>query len=406
MNSSDHSALVALAGRQGWPALSLYLPTHRIGAEKLQDRTRLKNLLRSASEKLVADGMRGTDAEAFYAPVSSLLEDDTFWRESSLGLAIFVSETTTEIMRLDTSVPEQAIVGDRFYLRPLMAARSGDRRFFALALDRAGSQLYRGDGATIEQMPLEGVPTSLADELRFDETQRSLQYSSVPAPQAAAEGGRPTGAIFHGHGGEKDTDKINLERYLRKIEVAVSKTVACDTTAPLVLLGVDYALAMYRSLNTCNSLADEQIHGATDELAAHEIHAKVLDALQPHFDRETDTRLAELTEREGSQLVSRDATKIVVAAAEGRIQSLFFDDSLGPFGTYDRASGSVEDVCADSPRYLREDGIADASAASDGECGWDLVDLAAAETLLNGGMVHAFSGEDSPVHGVVALMRY
>jgi len=34
------------------------------------------------------------------------------------------------------------------------------------------------------------------------------------------------------------------------------------------------------------------------------------------------------------------------------------------------------------------------------------VDLAAAETILNGGEVYGFGGEDAPVRGVVALLRY
>ncbi len=404
MNSLDHGTLVALAGAQDWPALSLYLPTHRAGAEKQQDPTRLKNLLRSAVDQLVADGMRSVDAESLCGPATALLDDDTFWRESSLGVAVFASASGVDIIRLGAPVPEQVVVGDRFYLRPLMATHIGDRTFYALALDRGGCQLYRGDGATIDLIPLEGVPASLAEELQFDETQQSIQYSSVPTPQSAAQGGRPTGAIFHGHGGEKDTDKTNLERYLRKIEVAVSKTTACDNDAPLVLLGVDYALAMYRSLNTCRSLTAEQVHGATDELAPHEVHAKVLATLRPHFARQMETRLAEVTEREGSQLVSRDPNQIVAAAAAGRVNALFFDDSVGPFGTFDRATGTVETVCATTPRFLREDGAA--SERVGGECGWDLIDLAAAETLLNGGEVHAFVGEESPVQGVIALMRY
>jgi hypothetical protein len=40
------------------------------------------------------------------------------------------------------------------------------------------------------------------------------------------------------------------------------------------------------------------------------------------------------------------------------------------------------------------------------ECGWDLIDLAAAETLSHGGSVLAYRGEASPVFGAVAVFRY
>ena len=70
---------------------------------------------------------------------------------------------------------------------------------------------------------------------------------------------------------------------------------------------------------------------------------------------------------------------------------------------FDRELFAVEAVCSAAPRYLREN--ADSESA-DGECGWDLVDLAAAETVLHGGVIHAFDGEDAPVAGVAAVLRY
>ncbi len=405
MDMFDRDTLMALASHTGWPSVSMYLPTHRSGVEKEQDRIRLKNLCRSTCDRLADSGMRPADVDSFCGRVMALVDDSSFWRDARDGLAIFLSADLFEVMKLDARVPEHSVVGDRFYLRPLMAAHRGDQRFFALAIDRNGSRLFRGDGASIEQIALDGVPGSLADELRFDETQQSIQYSSVPAPAQAAGGGRPTGAIFHGHGGEKDTDKINLERYLRKVEAAVSKICAAETPVPLVLLGVDYEVAAYRGLSSCPALASECVIGATDELTPYKIHAAVLQALEPRFAAMVQTELMELTEKEGSPLASHDLVEIVSAAASGRVKTLFFDDGVGPFGTFDRDAFTVEALCADAPRFLRE-GAQPMDSASTGDCGWDLIDLAAAETALHGGDVHAFTGEDAPVHGVAAVFRY
>lgn len=404
MAITDRADLASLAKHRGWPALSFYSPTHRAGSSKEQDRIRMRNLVRSACDGLVKQGMRSPDAEALCSPVTDLVGDDTFWRDTGQGLALFVAPDRVEIVRLDTPLPEQYVIGDRFYLRPLLAAHRGERRFFALAVDRGGCRLFRGDGATIDQLALEGAPVSLADELRYDETQESVQYSSMPATAKAAGGGRPTSAIFHGHGGEKDVDKSNLERYLRKVEAAVSKATGCEPGVPLLLMGVDYELALYRTLTKCPTLAGVQVVGATDELKPHEIHARALAVLQPWFDAEIEKRLTELTEREGSPLTSHSAIEIAKAAAEGRVKALFFDDSAGPFGTFDRETMNVEIVCADAPRLLRESAQPD--LVPDSACGWDLVDLAAAETALHGGEVFAFTGEQAPVHGVAAVMRY
>ena len=104
-------------------------------------------------------------------------------------------------------------------------------------------------------------------------------------------------------------------------------------------------------------------------------------------------------------LASHDVREIVSAAAAGRVKTLFFDDSTGPFGLLDRDSLEVTRVCTGSPRYLRETSDAETTAA-DADCGWDLVDLAAAETALHGGEIRAFTGEDAPVEGVAAIYRY
>ena len=73
METLDRDALVSLSAHSGWPSISLYLPTHRSGSEKEQDPIRFKNLLRSACDRLVAEGMRQPDADAFCGPVSSTL---------------------------------------------------------------------------------------------------------------------------------------------------------------------------------------------------------------------------------------------------------------------------------------------------------------------------------------------
>jgi len=394
-------ALRTLASHKGWPSISIYLHTHRTVAEKEQDRIRLKNLLRSASDELVAGGMAQSEAITACAPAASLLEDDAFWREGTEGLALFVADGAVEIVKLDTQVPEQAVVGDRFYLRPLFAAHQGERRFYALALDKNGCRLFRGDGATIEQVTLEGVPTSLADELKYDQREESLQMSTFAGPQATAGAGRSQG-MFHGHGGEKDVEKSDLERYLRKVEKAVTK-VACEDSAPLMLLGVEYEIAAYRGLSTCRTLVDAHVTGATDELPVHQIHALALATLEPHFSARSQAAVAQVDDKSGSAVVTRDPARIVEAAVAGRVRILLLDDGVGPFGTFDREAFSADVVCADAPRLLRE---TPASADSPGACGWDLVDLAAAETLLQGGEVFAFGGEDSPVTGVAALLRY
>jgi hypothetical protein len=207
--------------------------------------------------------------------------------------------------------------------------------------------------------------------------------------------------MFHGHGGE-NVDKTELQRFAADVSKAVTGVLGAENSVPLVLLGVEYQLAAYRSANDYPALAAEQVLGATDEMNERAIQLAAFGALEPRFRAAVEADLAELREKP-SALVSTDPAEIVTAAAAGRVRSLFFDDSTGPFGQFDADTFTVSKVCSAAPRYLRE--TADSEQAAE-ECGWDLVDLAAAETALHGGAIHAFSGEDAPVAGVAAVLRY
>src|SRR5680860_777342 len=60
----------SLINVQAAPAVSIYLPTHRVGPEIQQDPIRLRNLLQDARGRLAAEGMRGPEADALLRPVA------------------------------------------------------------------------------------------------------------------------------------------------------------------------------------------------------------------------------------------------------------------------------------------------------------------------------------------------
>lgn len=405
MDTLDHEALVSLARTSGWPSVSVYLPTHRITLETDHDRIRLRNLAKGACESLVAQGMRVADAEQFCAPLYEAASTGDFWRDSADGLAIFLSRDGMRVLRTGEPMPEQVVVGDRFYLRPLLAAHHSDQSFFALALDKNRTRLFRGDQSAITEVTLPaGTPLTFEDAMKFDDTAEPNLSNNTFHAHASSRGAQRGSSVFAGHGGEKEVANEQAARYARMVERGVSELLKLEV-APLLLFGIDRQLADYRLANTYDRLVPEQVLGASDWLTPKQIQDKALEVLAPHFAIAVENDLHELTEREGSPLTSHDPAEIVAAAASGRVKTLFFDDSRGPFGTLDRDSLEVASLCEQSPRLLRET-MDTEPRAGDGECGWDLVDLAAAETALHGGEVWAFSGEDPPVHGVAAVYRY
>ncbi|MGV8082045.1 MAG: hypothetical protein AB2L09_00175 [Coriobacteriia bacterium] len=399
MDTIDRDVLAMLARGSGYPSVSLYLPTHRVVVEKDQDRLRLKNLLKSAAERLLQDGKRAVDVESILAPARSLLEDDTFWLEMTEGLAVFLTRDGMRVYRVGTTMPEQFVVGDRLYLRPLALASNGHERFYALAFDRNRARLYLGDRTSITEVPIKDAPTSLAEETKYDQREESLQFTSFASQGKAIDGGRV--AMYHGHGGQNE-DKDRLGRYANDLERAVTRQIGADSKIPLILFGVENQLLAYRAVNTYPALFSEHVTGASDELTDKQIKTKALEMLSLQKSAEVQADLYELREKPAT-VISDDPVEIASAAATGRVKTLFVDDSTGPYGLLDRQMNVVREFCSATPRYLRETADADTPAQ---ECGWDLGDLALAETVLHGGSVHAFSGEDSPVKGVAAVFRY
>ncbi len=393
-----------LADHRGWPSISIFLPTSPLPRETAEGRIRLKNLVRSACEDLEAQGMRRAEAEEICAPVRALVDDDTFWRETSAGLAIYVGmESGVQALRLGTDVPEHVVVGDRFYIRPLLPALKTPQDYYALALDKASTRLFEGGPGSIRELDLGETPTSIDEALKYDESSRALTTHSFMPGRPSSRGTQHAGSNYAGFGGEKDVETEQTERFARIIERAVSGLLA-EKNAPLLLFGTERLLAAYREVNSYQHLAPEQVSGASEHLSAAQIAEVAREALAPVFGAALEADLAELAERDGTGLASRDIAEVVAAAAAGRVKTLFVSNRVGPWGMLDRASLTVSGVRSDPPEVQRES-VEDCEEFED--CGWDLVDLAAAETLLHDGNIHALGGgDDSPVQVVAAVFRY
>jgi hypothetical protein len=406
MNAIDRGTLLRLADHSEWPCVSIYTPVDHTGAHTDADRLRLRNLVKQAAKQLVHDGLREAAADSMLAGAAAIAADETVWAGGPAGLAVFVTPSSTEALWVDISLPDLVIVGDRFYLRPLYAAYVGEKKAWALAIDSNKTRLFHFDPVSIEEVALpEGTPTSLAAEEQYDTHETTLQFHTVPG--AGKSGGTHAGgaAMFHGQGGEKDFDKAARERFMQELGRGVATRIGADSNEPLVLLGVDYMIEDFRATSAYSHIAPEQVDGATDYLSPNDVRRKVLEALAPRDEVSGRAAVDEYRALTGTGKTSADAAEIVAAAASGRVKTLIIDDSSGPWGWFDPKTFAVTRLCEIEPHYLRA--TTDPPEEHDMfECGWDLLDLAAAETLRHNGSVHAYRGEDSPFLGGVAVFRY
>lgn len=385
MDLLSRADVKALGEKRTGLRVSLYMPTHRAGPEIQQDPIRLKNLIREALERLLARGLGSPGARELLGPAEKLVEDGLFWRYQSDGLAIFLSAERHRHYRLPLRFEELVVVAEHFHIKPLLPLLSGDGQFYVLAISQNEVRLLHGTRYSVDRVDLEGVPTSLAEALRFDDPESRLQFhTATPAP--GGRGDRP--AMFHGYGVGSNDAKTGLLRFFHKVDAGLGELLR-DEQAPLVLAGVEYLFPIYHEANTYAYLVDEGIAGNPEEIGAEELHRQAWAIVQPHFLLAQEEAAARYRRLVPTGQASGEWKTIVPAAYRGRVDTLFVALDVQRWGTFDPDSGAIR---------LHEKPGPGAS---------DLLDFAAVQTLQNGGTVFALDQDQMPGgEPLAAVFRY
>jgi hypothetical protein len=371
-----------LVNQRAGPSVSLYMPTHRAGADTRQDPIRFRNLLGAAKKHLREEGLRTPDIYTLLAPARRLLVDSAFWWHQSDGLAMFFAEDAFHTLRLPLSFDEMLVVADRFHLNPLLPLLTGDGHFFILALSQNQVRFLEGTRHTVDEIFLEGVPTSLAEALQHERYEKQLQFHTR-APALAGQ----RAAGFHGHSPGED-EKKRVLRYFRQIDAGLQELLR-DERAPLVLFGVDYLFPIYQEANTYPHLLEDGVAGNPEALKPEALHALAWEVVQPHFLRAQQAAQARHVQLARTGQTAHDLGEILPAAHHGRVEALFTAAGVQQWGQFDPETGALTFFATSEPGTE------------------DLLDLAAMQTIINGGVVYPLQRDELPGDSPIAAMfRY
>jgi len=363
--------LKALVRQNVGVCASIFMPTHRAGAETRQDPIRFKNLLREAEEGLRALGLRSTQVRGLLEPARRLLTDSTFWRHQSDGLAVFAAVDLFRFYRLPLDLAELVVVGERCHIKPLLPLFMGDGHFFILALSQNQVRLLEGTRHSVDEIDLEGVPTSLVEALG-EGGEKQLQFHT----RTGAPGAGERAAGFHGHD-PADEAKDRIFRYFRQVNEGLSQVLR-DERAPLVLVGVDYLLPLYKEANTYAHLLDQGITGNPEALTPAELHGRAWEIVHPRFLEARQVARAQYQELVGTGRTSTTIQEVVPAACHGQVEVLFVAVGVQRWGHFVPEANAVH--LSGEPTPGDE----------------DLLDFAAVQTILNSGTVYAVEPENVP----------
>lgn len=355
------------------PCVSIYLPAHPVGAGDEPARIHLKNLLRQAAERLGEPAAENVLASA-YALVDGTPDFD-FWRHQDEVLALFLAPGFFRYVSIPFPVDERLEVGERFIIRPLLPLLGGGT-FYVLALSQKEVRLLEVADSNIRRVDLEGVPRSLEEALGEQLTGRLFQTHTA---SPAALGQR--GAIVHGRGSGDEDVKAEAMRFLQRVDAGLASKLP-DRNVPVVLAGVEYLQAIYREVSRLAAIAAEGITGSPEHLGDDALAQRARPLAEVFFTEDRRRNAERLEHLEGMDRTSLHITEILPAARDGRVSVLFVSteaDLRGSFGSDGRIHPGEE----------------------------DLLDLAAAWTLDQGGTVYAVPRSEVPEGAdVAAIFRY
>lgn len=392
MRSFTREELRTLLDVSASPSVSLFAPMELGGPDTRQNPIRFKNALRSAQQQLAQNGMRAPEVERFLKPAQRLLEDEHFWQHQREGLAVFMAADHFLSYALPIAPRELAVVGRRFYVKPLLPLLQDDGRFYVLALSQNRVRLLECTRDTVSELRPEHVPTSMAEALKYEVYEQHLQFhTGAAAPEAGVPPHIHTGvrpAMFHGHGGGHDDRKDRVLRFFQQVNRGIDE-VLHEQQAPLLLAGVEYLFPIYREVNSYPHLLAEGLSGNSDEISAAELHRDAKRIMQKRFELAYEQALTQYGELKGADRVSNRIETLVVAAFERRIAVLFLATGAQVWGSFDPEAVKVE--------------LHPTPAPGDE----DLLDYVALHTLVNRGTVYAVPPAKVPDGGpAAAMLRY
>jgi hypothetical protein len=387
MNSLSREDLgILLEQRPTWH-VSMFMPMIQRGAATQQNPIRCKTLLRQVEEQLMANGLPPQEAQELLQPVQQLLPNRDFWQRQSHGLALFIAPQFFRAYRLPLAVEALAVVAHCFHIKPLLPLLSGDGHFFVLGLSQKSIRFLQGSRFSISELELQGVPQGIDAALQYDDVEKRDHH--FPGSQ-----GRPAGGTSplagHGVGVDDATHEPNdaILRYFQQVNTGL-QTFLRNERAPLVLAGVEYLLPIYRKANTYRYILDGGITGNPEGLRPEELQERAWAIVQPHLQRAQAGAEDQYRQLVGTGRASEEVPTIVVAAFDGRIDTLFVALNMQQWGIFDSDRRAVE--------VHQEAGHSDE----------DLLDVAARYTLLRGGTVYAIPPEQMPAQTpAAAILRY
>jgi len=301
----------------------------RRGAEVRKNHIVLANATTKAVRRMVELGMSEADATAFMQPIIDLSADEHAMERQNDGMSIFVDDAGYEVMQLPMALDERVSVGNRFSVAQLVEPAVMNAEFAVLALSQGGVGLYRCTRFTGEYVELEGLPEDICYVLRYDQFDKSSGHHHTVSARGDA--------AHHGHGLGKDEHDAFVKRFVDAVKPRVDAWIV-KAKLPLVLIGSEDVLGMYRKENTYAATVDEYRHVDPHAISLDELIDVGWSCMKP---RAEAWRHEAIDRFHASRHKAVYVYGVLPALREGRVASLFVDPAHEIAGVFDTDTNEI-----------------------------------------------------------------
>lgn len=152
----DRALVHSLQEARDFPSVSVLIPVGDGPEGRVQGPTRVKNLLRSAAERLTTE-LPGRDLKPVLERLRRLGASIDFWR-GPRGIALFASPSRSLQVDLPVTVRERVVIDETFATRDLVRALAGSIRYRVLVAGEDKVRLLVGERDRVTEVTSEGFP--------------------------------------------------------------------------------------------------------------------------------------------------------------------------------------------------------------------------------------------------------
>jgi hypothetical protein len=327
----------ALAGPHH-PAITIYASTSPVVSERERAEVAVKSAFDDAIEQVKSGGSSGPEIDGLRRARDRILGDLRLWAGLARSLAIFVAPGFSEVFVLPNRLDDALHVGSHFTLGQLLRAPSQDQEAYALTLSAHEWGLWHA------------TPTDRAARLDVDPSGAANLDEATnrePGEDKPRGSNRGTGSIASQGGASRlmgdEGRKTLLDLYAKRVADVVRRELQqrdAEERVPLFVFAAEPLLSLIID-RTRNARRVVAAPGAPDRLGAAEIDEAVRQQLARLNIDEAKVALRQLTEGTAGR-VERDLAAIGREAADGAVETFWFDFTTSVNGTLDRESGAVQ----------------------------------------------------------------